>query len=550
MARHGRRGARGPPGCASTAGRELVVAVAAAGTRARRRSAGSGPGRRTCRTRSRTAARRAAAGRPWPPGARIAGSCRSSSVSVRPGRNSDADALPGAVVHHRRPDPGLAPRPRVLRCSASRSIPSSSEPGPGMRTTTVAVGVVTLRLRLVSPPGRSTTVRGRCAVTGMESSSATIAGSSPGSSPGRRRGSPRPPLLPDPSRQVRLRRRSRAATIYRGRVADARSDAARPRPHRDHRRRGGRRQRRPPPRRARRARRAARRARRAHQRLDVPLRRAGRPAARRPGADPDERPSRQRCTGGWRRPAATARRAGSASGSLRLASSPAAAGGDPPAGGWAQRAGPAAGADLGAGGGRAVPADVHRRRARARRTRPTDGQVDPARLCYALAASARAGGRDDRAAHPGHGDRPRHDGPGARACAPTAATSSARSSSTAAACSPPRSPAWSACGCRSCRCRTSTWSPRRSCRPGTAPAAVAARPRPARLLPPGGRRAGHGRLRAAQRAVDRDGRARSTPCPPTSTAGCCAAGLGPVRRDRRERPGPGARAGRRRRRAR
>ena len=103
----------------------------------------------------------------------------------------------------------------LLRYSASRSIPSSSEPGPGMRTTTVAVGVVTLRLRLVSPPGRSTTVRGRCAVTGMESSSAAIAGSSSGSSAGdRRRGSPRPPLLPDPSRQVRPWRRSRAATIY------------------------------------------------------------------------------------------------------------------------------------------------------------------------------------------------------------------------------------------------------------------------------------------------------------------------------------------------
>ena len=67
----------------------------------------------------------------------------------------------------------------LLRYSASRSISSSSEPGPGMRTTTVADGVVTLRLRLVSPPGRSVTVRGRCAVTGIESSSAAISGSSP-----------------------------------------------------------------------------------------------------------------------------------------------------------------------------------------------------------------------------------------------------------------------------------------------------------------------------------------------------------------------------------
>ena len=67
----------------------------------------------------------------------------------------------------------------LLRYSASRSISSSSEPGPGMRTTTVADGVVTLRLRLVRPPGRSMTVRGCSAVTGIESSSAVISGSSP-----------------------------------------------------------------------------------------------------------------------------------------------------------------------------------------------------------------------------------------------------------------------------------------------------------------------------------------------------------------------------------
>ena len=43
----------------------------------------------------RTAARRAAAGRPRRPGARTPGSCRSSSVSVRPGRNPTVMPSPG-----------------------------------------------------------------------------------------------------------------------------------------------------------------------------------------------------------------------------------------------------------------------------------------------------------------------------------------------------------------------------------------------------------------------------------------------------------------------
>ena len=108
------------------------------------------------------------------------------------------------------------------------------------------------------------------------------------------------------------------------------------------------------------------------------------------GADPDERlvgRAVPAAGGGRRRPRAGLGR----SGSLRLASSPAAAGGDPPAGGWAQRSG--------------LPLELISAQEAAElfplmstdgvlgaAYTPTDGQVDPARLCYALAASARAGG--------------------------------------------------------------------------------------------------------------------------------------------------------------
>ena len=53
------------------------------------------------------------------------------------------------------------------------------------------------------------------------------------------------------------------------------------------------------------------------------------------------------------------------------------------------------------------------------------------------------------------------------------------------------------------------------------PAAHPARPRPARLLPAGGRRPGDGRLRAARRAVDRRRAGPTTRSRRTSTAGCC-----------------------------
>ena len=177
---------------------------------------------------------------------------------------------------------------------------------------------------------------------------------------------------------------------------------------------------------------------------------------------------RGRCTGGWRRPGATARPGWVESGSLRLASSPQRLEEIRRQAAWAQRAG--------------LPLELISAEEAAElfplmstdgvlgaAYTPTDGQVDPARLCYALAASARAGGvtiaqrtrvtaiTTDR-------------GPGHAACAPTAGDwSSARSSSTAAACSPPRSPASPASGCRSCRCRTSTSSPSAFLPAGTGP---------------------------------------------------------------------------------
>ena len=147
----------------------------------------------------------------------------------------------------------------------------------------------------------------------------------------------------------------------------------------------------------------------------------------------------------------------------------------------------------------------------------SDGYLDPSQLCYAL-ANQRARRRASRSI-----STPASSGStsAAAACAGVRtdrATSSARSSSTAAACSPPRSAGWPACASRSSRCRTSTWSPSRSATRGDAAAADAARPRPARLLPPGGRRAGDGRLRARPGAVDGRAAHATTRSRPTSTA--------------------------------
>ena len=157
---------------------------------------------------------------------------------------------------------------------------------------------------------------------------------------------------------------------------------------------------------------------------------------------------------------------------------------------------------------------------------PTDGQVDPARLCTRWPRSARAGGVTDRAAAPGssgsHRRRP-HGRRVSRGPHRPAATSSARSWSTAAACSPPRSPRLvgrpGAGGADVAPVRRHRAAARGLAAGGPA-AAVAARPGPARLLPAGDRRAGDGRLRAAsQRPVTVAARPRRRPGR-TSTASC------------------------------
>ena len=116
-----------------------------------------------------------------------------------------------------------------------------------------------------------------------------------------------------------------------------------------------------PPRRARLARRRAARPRAAHERLDVPLGRARRPAALVGVADADDdvlgralpearrRRVRPGLDGVRRHPARLLARA---------------LGGDAPPGRLGEDVRPAARADLGRGGGGEVPADGHRRRAR------------------------------------------------------------------------------------------------------------------------------------------------------------------------------------------
>ena len=90
---------------------------------------------------------------------------------------------------------------------------------------------------------------------------------------------------------------------------------------------------------------------------------------------------------------------------------------------------------------------------------PTDGQIDPARLCTALAAGRRAAGvriaQQTRVV-----GFATVDGPHGRRVVGVRTDrgeSSARPSSSAAGCTPPRSRRWWTCGSRWCRCRTSTW---------------------------------------------------------------------------------------------
>ena len=168
---------------------------------------------------------------------------------------------------------------------------------------------------------------------------------------------------------------------------------------------------------------------------------------------------------------------------------------------------------------------------------PTDGQVDPARLCYALAASARAGGAriaqrtrvtaitTDRGRVTGvRTDRGDVECEVVVDCggmfAAEIAPARRRPGADRADVAPVR--------------RHRGVPPRRD-----RPAAVAARSGPARLLPAGGRRPGDGRLRAAQRPVDRH-RAVVRRRARRLQRQAAPARVGPVRRDRGERPGAGA----------
>ena len=140
---------------------------------------------------------------------------------------------------------------------------------------------------------------------------------------------------------------------------------------------------------------------------------------------------------------------------------PRAARGDPAADQLGPHLRPAAARDLARRGRRALPARRSRRRASARptssrtgiSTRPscaTRWPIAPGPRACAFHLHTRVTGIDV-------GRRA-----GRAVSAPTGATSTARSSSTAAACSPPRSAGWPACASRSSRWRTSTSSPSRS----------------------------------------------------------------------------------------
>ena len=212
-------------------------------------------------------------------------------------------------------------------------------------------------------------------------------------------------------------------------------------------------------------------------------------------------------------------------GGIQLASSPGAAGGDPPADQLGAHLRPAAAGDL-----------ARRGRTSCSRSIDTDGVVGgclPAprtarstrrSSCYALAAGRARRRRPDRTRTPGcigidterrrPGDAGAHRPGRHRVRGRRRLRRHVRRRDRAG---------WSASGCRSCRCRTSTSSPsaflRRRRR--RAPLPTPARPRPARLLPAGGRRPGDGRLRARPRAVDRRRATRTTRSRRTSTAGCC-----------------------------
>src|SRR6478752_2213211 len=109
--------------------------------------------------------------------ASTAGSWKSSSVSVRPGRNSST-VVPSSGRCSSTPAPTPASAAAsVLACSASRSIASSPASLRTCRTTTSWSSSTTCRLRLVRPPGSSRTSRARTRRTRSWSNAAVVAGS-------------------------------------------------------------------------------------------------------------------------------------------------------------------------------------------------------------------------------------------------------------------------------------------------------------------------------------------------------------------------------------
>ena len=221
-----------------------------------------------------------------------------------------------------------------------------------------------------------------------------------------------------------------------------------------------------PPRQARLARRRPARARGAHLRLDLPLRRARRPAARLGLADEDDDALGRASTGGL----ATESEFDPGwveCGGIRLASSEERHGGAAPPGGLGEDLRPAARADLGRRGEGDVPADVDRRGARRAPGCPPTATSIPSQLTYALADGARReGGLPVFTEHPGDRDRGRRR-PGARGRDRAGPDRGRGRRQRRAGCTPPRSGGMA--GVRvpgDPDVATSTWSPSRSARRG------------------------------------------------------------------------------------
>ena len=275
--------------------------------------------------------------------------------------------------------------------------------------------------------------------------------------------------------------------------------------------------------------------------LDVPFGRARRPIARRPDADPDEHVLGR----------ALPEAAGAAihppgwteSGSIKLASSPGAAGGDPAADQLGAHVRPAVARDLARRGRRAVPARRPRRRGR-RRATSSPTAISIRRSCATRSpAGARAEGvrihqhtRVHRRSTSSRSARVR----GVRTdrgdidcevvvnCGGMFAAEIGRLAGVRIPLVPMAH-------------QYVVTEPIR--RAASAAAADPARSRPARLLPAGGRRAADGRLRARPRAVDGDD-APVRRDPADFNAKLLARGLAAVRGDRGECAAPGAGHGR------